>query len=76
MCPCVQPEINKITVLALVGRSAPVSAGDLRDMGSGPGLGRSPGGGHDNQLKYSCLENPMDSGAWWAIVHGVANSWI
>ena len=52
MCTCVQPEINKITVLALVGRSAPVSAGDLRDMGSGPGLGRSPGGGHGNALIF------------------------
>ena len=37
-----------------------------------PGLGRSPGGGHDNPLQYSCLENPMDRGAWWATVHGVS----
>ena len=36
---------------------------------------RSPGGGHGNPLQYSCLENPMDRGAWWAIVHGVAKSW-
>ena len=35
-----------------------------------PGLGRSPGGGHDNPLQYSCLENPMDRGAWWVTVHG------
>ena len=39
-------------------------------MGSIPGLGRSPGGGHGNPLQYSCLENPMDRGAWWATVHG------
>ena len=41
----------------------PVNAGDIRDMGSIPGLGRSPGGGHGNPLQYSCLENPMDRGA-------------
>ena len=40
-----------------------------------PGLGRSPGEGHDNPLQYSCLGNPMDRGTWWAIVHGVAKSW-
>ena len=48
------------------------SAGDIRDLGSVPGLGRSPGGGYGNPLQYSCLENPMDTGAWWATVHGVA----
>ena len=46
--------------------------GDLRDTGSIFGLGRSPGGGNGNPLQYSCLENPMDRGRWWAIVHGVA----
>ena len=40
-----------------------------------PGLGRSPGEGNGNPLQYSCLENPMDGGAWWATVHGVAKSW-
>ena len=45
------------------------SAGDL---GSIPGLGRSPGEGNGTPLQYSCLENPMDGGAWWAAVHGVA----
>ena len=49
-------------------------AGDIRDAGSIPGPGRSPGGGHDNPLQYFCLENPTDRGAWWAIVHGVAQS--
>ena len=46
----------------------------LRDVGSVPGLGRSPGGGHGNPLQYSCLENPMDRGAWRATVHGVTKS--
>ena len=46
-----------------------------RDTGSVPGLGRSLGGGHDNPLQYSCLENPMDIRAWWATVHRVAKSW-
>ena len=45
---------------------------DAEDAGSIPGWGRSPGEGNDNPLQYSCLENPVDRGAWWAIVHGVA----
>ena len=52
-------------------KSLPASAGDIRDMGSIPGLGRSPGGEYGNPLQYSCLENPVDRGAWWATVHGV-----
>ena len=44
------------------------------DLGSIPGLGRSPGGGHGNSLQYSCLENSMDRGAWRAMVHGVTKS--
>ena len=44
------------------------------DLGSIPGLGRSPGEGNGNPLQYSCLENPMDGGSWWAAVHGVAKS--
>ena len=51
--------------------TAPASAGDIRDTGSIPGSGRSPGGGHGNPLQYSCLDNFMDRGAWWATVHGV-----
>ena len=47
----------------------PANAGDMDLI---PGLGRSPGEGNGNPLQYSCLENPMDRGAWWAIVHGVA----
>ena len=52
-----------------------VSACNAGDLGSIPGLGRSPGEGNGNPLQYSCLENPMDRGAWWAAVHGVAKSW-
>ena len=47
---------------------------NARDSGLIPELGRSPGGGSGNPLQYSCQENPMDRGAWWAIVHGVAKS--
>ena len=56
-------------------KNMPANAGDVTDVGSIPGLGRSPGRGHGNLLQYSCLENPMDRGAWWATVHGVAKSW-
>ena len=52
----------------------PGSAGVIRDVGSIPGSGRSPGGEHGNPLQYSCLENPMERGAWRAIVHAVAES--
>ena len=47
---------------------------DIRDVGSIPGSGRSPGGGHGNPLQDSCLENPRDGGAWWAAIYGVAHS--
>ena len=57
-----------------VGKEAACSAGDREDMGWIPGSGRSPGGGHGNPPQYSCLENPMDSGACLATVHGVAKS--
>ena len=53
-------------------KNSPAKAGDVRDMASIPGLLRSPGGGHGNPLQYPCLENPMDRGAWQAIVHRVA----
>ena len=56
-------------------RNPPAKAEDLRDMGAIPGLGRAPGGGHGNPLQYSCLENPMDRGAWQATVHRAAESW-
>ena len=57
-----------------VVKNSPASAGDAGDMGSIPGLGRSPGGVNVKPLQSSCLENPMDRGAWWAPVHGVAKS--
>ena len=60
--------------VALVVKNPPASAEDMREAGSIPGSGRSPGGGHGNPLQYSCLENPTDRGAWRAIVHGVTKS--
>ena len=51
----------------VVVKNPPANAGDIRDVGSIPGLGRSLGGGHGNPLQYSCLENSVDRGAWWAI---------
>ena len=60
--------------MALVVKNLPANAGDLREAGLIPGWGRSPGGGQDNPLQYSCLEKPMDRGAWQATVHGVAQS--
>ena len=60
--------------MVLVVKNPPANAGDIRDMDSIPGLGRSPGGGHGNLLQYSCLENPMDRAAWWVTIHGVTKS--
>ena len=57
------------------GSEVKASACNVGDLGSIPGLGRSPGEGNCNPLQYSCLENPMDRGAWWATVHGVTKSW-
>ena len=56
------------------GSEVKASACNVGDLGSIPGLGRSPGEGNGNPLQYSCLENPMDGGAWWATVHRVAKS--
>ena len=53
-------------------KNLPDNVGDIRDPGSMPGSRRSPGGGHGNPLQYSCLENPMDRGAWHATGCGVA----
>ena len=55
-------------------KTLPANAGDVRDVGSVPGLGRSPGEENGNPLQYSCLGNPMDRGALWAIVRGVTKS--
>ena len=61
--------------VVLVVKNSPANAGDIRVQGSIMGLGRSPGGGHGNQLQYSCLENPKDRGAWQFTVHRVTRSW-
>ena len=58
--------------MVLLLKNLAFNAGDIRDVGSIPGSGRSPEGGHGSPLQYSCLENPMDRGAWHTIVHGVA----
>ena len=55
-------------------KNPPANAGDVRDSGSIPGLGRSPVERNGNRLQYSRLENPMDRGAWWATAHGVAKN--
>ena len=60
--------------VAPVVKNLPANAGDIRDSGLIPGLERSPGGGNGNPLQYSCLENPMDRGAWQATVYRVAKS--
>ena len=60
--------------VALLVENLPANAGDVREAGSIPGLGRSPRGGHGNRLQYSCLENPMDRGAWRTAIHGVTES--
>ena len=70
-----EPETHYTSQVVQEVRNPPADAGDIRDSGSVPRPGRSPGGGHGNPLHYFCLENPMDSGAWWAVVHGVAKSW-
>ena len=75
---CVKLLIDKIVLLFLMGLprwlSGKASTCNARDTGSIPGSGRSPGEGNGNPHQYSCLENPMDGGAWWATVHGVAKN--
>ena len=55
----------------LVVKNPPATAGDISDVVSIPGSGKSPEGWHGNPVQYCCLENPMDRGAWWAMVHGI-----
>ena len=62
---------HKASQVSLVVRKPPANARVIRDVGSVPGLGRSSGARNGNPLQCSCLENPMDRGAWWATVHGV-----
>ena len=60
--------------MALVVKNLPAKPGDIRNMGLIPGSRRFPGEGHGNPFRYSCLENPMDKGAWYATVHRVVKS--
>ena len=64
----------RVSLVALSVKNLPANAGAIRDAGSIPGSGRSPGEGNGNPLQYSCLENPMDGGAWWTTVHRVARA--
>ena len=57
-----------------VVKNLPANPGDIRDSGLAPRSGRSPGGGHGNPLQYSCMENPMDRGVWWATAHRILQS--
>ena len=66
---------KRASLMVLVVKNTPANAGDIEDAGLVSGLGRSPGGEHNNPLQYSCLEKPMDRGAWWAIVHKIMKSW-
>ena len=70
---CNLQEIQACQVV-LVVKNLPANAGNIREVGLIPGLGRSREGGHSNPLQYSCLGNPVDRGAWQAIVHGIAKS--
>ena len=70
----VEPEDVNCSQMALVVKNPPASAGGMRDSGSIPGSGRSPGGGYGIACQYSCLENPTDRGTWRAAVPGVTKS--
>ena len=65
---------DRASQVVLVVKNPPANAGNIKDVGLIPGSGRSPGGRHGNPLQYSCLENPMDRGAWRATVYRVAKS--
>ena len=73
---CLKPTMHVFwaSQMAQGGEESACKAGDTGDLGSIPGLGRSPGRGHDNPLQCSCLEKSRDRGAWWATVHGVTKS--
>ena len=60
--------------MALLVKNPAANTEYLKDMDSSPGSGRAPGGGYGNPFQYSCLENPMEGGAWWVTVHEVAKS--
>ena len=67
--------LNQAFQVEQVVKNLPAKAGDITDIGSTPGLGRSPGEGNDNPFQYSCLENPLHRGAWQATVHRFVQSW-
>ena len=75
--PYVKPKWVKtmFTCLSQMIKNPPANAEHVRDVGSIPGWGRSPGGGQGIPPQCSCLENPMDRGVWWATLHGVTKSW-
>ena len=82
MCACIHTHTHTHTQVrswasqvALEVKNQSASAGEVREAGSVPQSGRSPGGHRGNPLQYSCLENPMDGEAWQAMVHRVAKSW-
>ena len=68
-------KLKKASQAALMVKNPPANASKGRNVGLIPGSGRSPGAGHSNPLQYSCMENPMDRGAWWATVHRVPMRW-
>ena len=70
----VAPFTLRASQVVLIVKNTPANAGDMRDAGSVPGLGRSPGVGNGNPLQCSFLENPMDRGTWRAIIHRIAQS--
>ena len=72
---CIYYTVARASQVALEVKNPPANAGDIRDTGSIPGSGRSPGEGHASPLQYSWLENPMDRRAWRATVRTVAQSW-
>ena len=76
LLPCFLPDTpeSRASQVVIVVTHLPIQ--ETRDSGSIPGSGRPPGGGDGNPLQYSCLETPMDRGAWWATVHGVTKGWI
>ena len=73
--PSIQVLLSEASQVALVVKTLPANAEDVRDVGLIPGSGSCLGGGNGNPLQYSCLENPMDRGTWWTTGHGIAKSW-
>ena len=74
VCVCVCVCVCMTSQVALMVKNLPANAGDIRDVGSIPGLGRYPGEGHGIPLWYSCLQNPRNRGVWWTTVHKIAQS--